>query len=108
MGNDWDVIEELEFWDDYHAIYGPEPISRRKQKKINKYNKRKAKEAARKQKEAEDRLAKKVAAEVNAQRAKEQKANSSAGGDDAAEGCAYIFFAAIVVIVVVCFGVFSC
>ena len=44
MSNDWDVIEELEFWDDYHAIYGPEPISRRKQKKINKYNKRKAKE----------------------------------------------------------------
>ncbi len=108
MSNDWDVIEELEFWDDYHAIYGPEPISRRKQKKINKYNKRKAKEAAKKQKEAEDRLAKKVAAEVNAQRAKEQKVNSSAGGDDAAEGCAYIFFAALVVIMIVCFCIFSC
>ncbi len=73
MSNDWDVIEELEFWDDYHAIYGPEPISRRKQKKINKYKKKKAKEAARKQKEAEDRLAKKVAAEVNAQKASEKK-----------------------------------
>ena len=34
MSDDWDVIEELEFWDDYHAIYGPEPISRRKQKRL--------------------------------------------------------------------------
>ena len=108
MGNDWDVIEELEFWDDYHAIYGPEPISRRKQKKINKYNKRKAKEAARKQKEAEDRLARKVAAEVNAQKAKEQTKNQPAASDDVADGCAYIFFAAIVIIIVVCFCVFSC
>ena len=108
MSDDLDVIEELEFWDDYHAIYGPEPISRRKQKKINKYNKRKAKEAARKRKEAEDRLAKKVAAEVNAQRAKEQTTNQTVANDDAAEGCAYIFFAALVVIMVVCFCIFSC
>ena len=108
MSDDWDVIEELEFWDDYHAIYGPEPISRRKQKKINKYNKRKAKEVARKQKEAEDRLVKKVAAEVNAQRANEQKANQPTANDEAAEGCAYIFFAALVIIMVVCFCIFSC
>lgn len=98
MSNDWDVIEELEFWDDYHAIYGPESISRRKQKKINKYNKRKAKEAARKQKEAEDRLAKKVAAEVNAQKANEQKTGQSeAGGNDDGMGC---LFAIVIVIIV--------
>ena len=98
MSDDWDVIEELEFWDDYHAIYGPEPISRRKQKKINKYNKRKAKEAARKQKEAEDRLAKKVAAEVNAQKANEQKTGqSAAGGNDDGMGC---LFGIVIVIIV--------
>ena len=96
MSNDWDVIEELEFWDDYHAIYGPEPISRRKQKKINKYNKRKAKEAARKQKEAEDRLAEKVAAKVNEQNAKEKNTNQTAGVDDAGVGCA-----AVVVVVII-------
>ena len=98
MSNDWDVIEELEFWDDYHAIYGPEPISRRKQKKINKYNKRKAKEAARKQKEAEDRLAKKVAAEVNAQKTKEQTSNKTTSQNDA-DGMGCLFAIVIVIIV---------
>ena len=98
MSNDWDVIEELEFWDDYHAIYGPEPISRRKQKKINKYNKRKAKEAARKQKEAEDRLAKKVAAEVNAQKTNDQKTGQSAAGGNA-DGMGCLFTIVIVIIV---------
>lgn len=100
MSNDWDVIEELEFWDDYHAIYGPEPISRRKQKKINKYKKRKAKEAARKQKESEERIAKRVAENIKAE---ENKKSSS--GDDAAEGCGTILAAAVVIIViaVICF-----
>ena len=102
MSDDWDVIEELEFWDDYHAIYGPEPISRRKQKKINKYNKRKAKEAARKQKEAEDRLAKKVAAEVNAQ--KQKTGQSAAGGNDDGMGC---LFAIVIVIIVALMWFFS-
>lgn len=103
MSDDWDVIEELEFWDDYHAIYGPEPPSRRQQKKINKYNKRKAKEVARKQKEAEDRIAKKVAANINAE---QNKASSSS--DDSADGCAYIVVIAVVVIIVAAFGFFSC
>ena len=103
MKDDWDVIEELEFWDDYHAIYGPEPISRRKQKKINKYNKRKAKEVARKQKEAEDRIAKKVAANIKAEQNK-----TSTSSDDAADGCAYIVIIAIVIIIFAAFGFLSC
>lgn len=103
MKDDWDVIEELEFWDDYHAIYGPEPISRRKQKKINKYNKRKAKEVERKQKEAEDRIAKKVAANIKAEQNK-----TSTSSDDTADGCAYIVGFAIVIIIFAAFGFLSC
>lgn len=103
MSNDWDVIEEMEFWDDYHAIYGPEPISRRKQKKINKYNKRKAKEAARKQKEAEDRLARKVAANIKAE---ENKTSSSA--NDSADGCAYLVGFVIVIVIIASFVFGSC
>ena len=105
MSDDWDVIEEMEFWDDCHAIYGPEPISRRKQKKINKYNKRKAKEAERKRKESEDRIAKKVAANIKAE---QNKTTSTSSSNDAADGCAYIVVIALVVIVIASFSFFSC
>ena len=109
MSDDWDVIEELEFWDDYHAIYGPEPPSRRQQKKINKYNKRKAKEVARKQKEAEDRIAKKVAANIKAEQNKQTTSTSStSNAGDAADGCAYIVVFAIVIIIVAVFVFSSC
>ena len=48
MRDDWDVIEELEFWDDYNEIYGPQPPTRRQLKKMAKAKKRQEKEAARK------------------------------------------------------------
>lgn len=102
MSDDWDVIEEMEFWDDYHAIYGPDPPSRKQLKRMNKAKKRKAKEAARKQKESEERIAKKVAENIKAE---ENKATSS--GDDA-DGCAYLFAIAIIIVIVAVFVFNSC
>ncbi|MCR5430019.1 MAG: hypothetical protein K6E58_02165 [Eubacterium sp.] len=103
MSDDWDVIEELEFWDDYHAIYGPDPPSRKQLKRINKAKKRNAKEAARKQKESEERIAKKVAENIKA----EENKTTSSGNNDA-DGCAYIVAIAIVIVIVAAFGFFSC
>lgn len=43
MSDDWDVIEELEFWDDYKEIYGEDPLSGKQQKRLNKAKKQNAK-----------------------------------------------------------------
>ncbi len=43
MSDDWDVIEELELWDDYKEIYGEDPLSGKQQKKVNKAIKQNAK-----------------------------------------------------------------
>lgn len=99
MSNDWDVIEELEFWDDYHAIYGPEPPSRKQLKRINKAKKRSAKEAARKQKESEERIAKKVAENIKA-----DQNNSASSNDGDATGCGIVFLVVVIVLVAIFFS----
>lgn len=39
MDNDWDVIEELEFWDDYKEIYGEDLTEKQKKEIIKKHKK---------------------------------------------------------------------
>ncbi len=43
MSEDWDVIEEMEFWDDYKEIYGEDPLSGKQKKQIKKVSKQNAK-----------------------------------------------------------------
>ena len=105
MSNDWDVIEEMEFWDDYHAIYGPEPISRRKQKKINKYNKRKAKEEARKQKEADRKQKEMIRKEVSRQLNQTSSPTPSVNPTDGT-GCLVTVLTVVIVIVLIAVGLF--
>ena len=100
MSDDWDVIEELEFWDDYNEFYGPQKPTNKQIRKMNKAKKRKEKEMARKRKEAEDRIAKKVADNINAQNNKTSNTN-----DGAAEGCAYLVIIVIIIIAVIWFWV---
>ena len=87
MSNDWDVIEELEFWDDYAEFYGPQRPTRRQAKKMAKAKAQQQKEAERKQKEM---IRKEVSRQLN-QKNSVPPTNSA--------GCATFMVMAIVVVI---------
>ncbi len=96
MSDDWDVIEELEFWDDYAEFYGPQRPTRRQAKKMAKAKAQQQKEAERKQKEM---IRKEVSRQLN------QKSTPSVSPTDGT-GCLVTVLTVVIVIVLIAVGLF--
>ena len=98
MSDDWDVIEELEFWDDYNEFYGPQRPTKRQAKKMTKAKKRQDAENARKQKQM-------IRDEVSRQ-LKEQGISSSSVNQGTGTGCATMLF--VIVLITILMGLCFC